>query len=58
MTLVLLSSVVLDRRKDKNADTGAFQLLYRATAAVSDPPYTEASFCVQGRRIKRKGVKR
>ena len=50
-------TVVLDRRLDKNADTGAFQLLYRAPTLI-EPVCNDASFMVQGKKIRKKHHKR
>nr|XP_054751648.1 tubulin tyrosine ligase 3-like isoform X1 [Lytechinus pictus] len=39
--------VVLDRKHDKNCDTGKFEILYKGPS-VSVPPYIGASICVDG----------
>jgi len=51
--LVLIhDSVVLDRKSDKNCDTGLFELIYKQQL-INDPPQQEMSLAVEGKRIKR-----
>ncbi|XP_063952981.1 tubulin tyrosine ligase 3-like isoform X2 [Lytechinus pictus] len=44
--------VVLDRKHDKNCDTGKFEILYKGPS-VSVPPYIGASICVDGIGVRR-----
>jgi tubulin monoglycylase TTLL3/8 len=44
--------VVLDRKQDRNCDTGMFELIYRQQP-IADPPQPDISLSVEGRRIKR-----
>ncbi|XP_017335088.1 tubulin monoglycylase TTLL3 isoform X1 [Ictalurus punctatus] len=44
--------VVLDRRYDRNTDTGGFQLIYKQ-APVEVPQYLGVSFLVEGAQIRR-----
>jgi len=47
-----LYAVVLDRRTDKNASTGLFELAYRQSP-VPVPPYVGVSLVVEGQLIKK-----
>ena len=49
-------AVVLDRKHDKTASTGAFELLYQQRY-VHDPPPIDLSLAVSGKKIKKTGAK-
>ena len=48
----IFSSVVVDRRFDKNCDIGAFELAFKQPV-VNVPPYIGINLCVEGQPIRR-----
>jgi hypothetical protein len=52
VAVVPADAVVLDRKLDKNCDTGLFELIYKQQQ-INDPPQLEVCLAVEGRRIKR-----
>ena len=48
--------VVLDRKQDKTANTGRFELLYQQRY-VHDPPPIDLSLAISGKKIKKTGGK-
>lgn len=47
---IVLCAVVLDRKADKNCDTGGFEVIYQQQA-MPDNTISDTNFSVQGHRI-------
>ena len=54
---IVVFTVVLDRRHDKTASTGAFELLYQQRY-VHEPHLSDPSLAISGKRIPKPGRSR